>query len=205
MNGEPSAAIVLAGGKSTRLGRDKASEPLLGRPLLQRVIDSVQVATREITVVRAAGQRLPEVEAHVPIEVVQDVVPGKGPLGGIYTGLRQIDGEFAFVTGCDMPMLQPALISALLGLASGRRAVVPVVEGLPQPLCAVYARECLEPMSRRLDAGELKLALLLEEVGALHLQEEQWRVFDPRGLSFVNVNSDADLERVRQLILANET
>jgi len=111
------AAIILAGGKSTRLGRDKASELLLGRPLLQRVIDRLAGLVDEYVIVSAVGQELPEVVVPVPPSVVEDIYPETGPLGGIYTGLKAARAPVGLAVACDMPLLQRPLVAELLRLA----------------------------------------------------------------------------------------
>jgi molybdopterin-guanine dinucleotide biosynthesis protein A len=199
---EPSAttaAIVLAGGKSTRLGRDKASEPLLGVPLLQRVLDRLEGLVDEYVVVVRAGQVLPPLSAH-DVKVVEDLYPETGPLGGIYTGLSAVRALHAVVVACDMPLLQRPLIAELLRLAPGHDAVVPLSDGLPQPLCATYARACLEPARRQLEAGNLKVAGLFDHVRTLYLQPEAWRRFDAGGRSFLNLNREEDLEHAAALL-----
>src|SRR5689334_13502332 len=98
------SAIILAGGKSTRLGRDKASELLLGVSMLQRVVSRVEALASEVVIVRAAGQTLAALTASVPVRVVEDALAEKGPLGGIYSGLRAIDMPLAITVACDMPL-----------------------------------------------------------------------------------------------------
>ncbi|HLF70552.1 MAG TPA: NTP transferase domain-containing protein, partial [Dehalococcoidia bacterium] len=93
------AAIVLAGGQSSRLGRDKASELLLGRPLLQHVLDRLAGLVDEIVVVRAAGQGLPELSATAALTVVEDVYTGAGPLGGIQAGLAAARAPVGLAVG----------------------------------------------------------------------------------------------------------
>jgi molybdopterin-guanine dinucleotide biosynthesis protein A len=198
------AAIILAGGKSTRLGRDKASEMLLGKPLLQRAIERVEGLVAQCVVVRAAGQVLPDVPAHGSLRVVEDVYSDSGPLGGLYTGLAAVDSALGLVVACDMPLLQPSLLGVLLRQAAGHEAVVPVTAAGPEPLCAVYSRECLPAVKQRLDDADYKVMNTLQDLNVLYLDEEEWRRFDPEGLSFLNVNTQADLERVAGLILAGK-
>jgi molybdenum cofactor guanylyltransferase len=199
---EPASAIVLAGGKSTRLGRDKASELLLGVTLLQRVVSAVEGLVSEVIVVHAAGQTLPEVSAAVPIRTLEDVYAGSGPLAGIYTGLRAIGTSQAVTVGCDMPLLQPALLIELLRLAStDPDAVVPTNEAsLPEPLCAVYDKTCLEAVESQLNAGALKVALFLDKVRVRYVAPAEWRAWDPDALSFLNVNRELDLRRAEDLL-----
>jgi molybdopterin-guanine dinucleotide biosynthesis protein A len=194
------AAIVLAGGKSRRLGRDKASEPLLGVPLLQRVLDRLSGVVSEFVVVTAPGQVLPELTSPARLTVVEDVYPGAGPLGGLFTGLRAVSEDVALAVACDMPLVAPELAHLLLSLIPGHDAVVPVADGRLQPLCAAYARSCIEPMQRRLDAGELKLTALLDDLDVVEVPPEAWRPLDSEGLSFLNVNREEDLARAEALL-----
>jgi len=195
------AAIVLAGGKSTRLGRDKASELLLGRPLLQHVLDRLAGLVDERVVVSAVGQRLPALDTP-DLKVVEDIYPETGPLGGIYTGLTAIDAPYAIAVACDMPLLQPTLVAELLRRAPGRDLVVPVSEEFPQPLCAVYSKACVEPFRRQLEAGEYKITAAFGFLRPLYLRPADWRPFDPEGLSFQNLNREEDLRRVTALLEA---
>jgi molybdopterin-guanine dinucleotide biosynthesis protein A len=197
------AAIILAGGKSTRLGRDKASEPLLGVPMLQRVINRFAGLVDEYVVVRARGQLLPPLDAPA-LTVVEDLYPETGPLGGMYTGLRAATAEHGIVVACDMPLLQPQLIQELIRLGPGHDLVVPVSEDFPQPLCAVYAKACLQPMKRQLDAGSYKITGFFGNLKPLYLRPDDWRRFDPDGLSFQNLNREEDLRRAEDLLEAEK-
>src|SRR6476620_3919506 len=100
---DSTSAIILAGGRSTRLGRDKASQPLLGVPLLQRVVSGVEGLVNQIVVVRAGGQELPEVKTSASLRVVEDVHADSGPLAGIHAGLSAISTTWALTVACDLP------------------------------------------------------------------------------------------------------
>lgn len=193
------AAIILAGGKSSRFGRDKASELLRGRSLLQRVADRLDGLVDEYVIVTAAGQQLPSLYASRPIVSVEDLYPEAGPLGGVYTGLATTQAPLAIAVACDMPLLQPALLRALLRLAPGHDAAVPMNE-LPEPLCAVYAASCLPAIKAQLDAGSYKMTGFYGAVDVRYVEPETWRRFDPDGLSFFNLNSEDDLRRAEQLL-----
>ena len=138
-------------------------------------------------------------------------MPGTGPLGGIYSGLRTAfddddvkelyQADYAFVAACDMPLLQRALLEEIRRLAPEYEAVVPVSdEGLPEPLCAVYGPNCIRAIRERLEAGQRKAASFLEDVRTLFVPPEHWRRFDPGGLSFLNVNREEDLVRAREIL-----
>jgi molybdopterin-guanine dinucleotide biosynthesis protein A len=103
-----------------------------------------------------------------------------------------------------MPLLQPALLRELLRLSPGHDAVVPTRDGLPEPLCAVYSTACIDAARQLLERGVYKVAGILDGVDALLVPEAQWRPFDPEGLSFLNVNREADLEQAKALIERGE-
>lgn len=193
------AAIVLAGGRSTRFGRDKASEPLLGKPLLQHVVDRVAPLVSELIIVRAPGQALPPIEASIPVTIVDDAYPGTGPLGGIYTGLEAASADRCIAVACDMPLLSGPLLRELLLRSTGCDVVMPVIE-YPEPLHAVYGRICLEPMRARLDAGQLKITGFLGAVNVCYMREPECRALDPDLRSFINANTEEDLARAEVLL-----
>lgn len=204
------SAIILAGGQSRRLGEDKAAVKLAGRPLLQHVIDRVSPLVEDVIVVTRQWQSLPGITGLRPREgrprpliMVEDAVSGQGPMGGLYTGLSVVTSFPALTVACDMPLLQPALLEALLARADGSSAVVPLRSGLPEPLCAVYDAACLRPLRLRLERGELEMRGWLEDVRTRYFAEADWRLIDPAGLSFFNVNTRADLERVQALLLGH--
>jgi len=205
-NSDAPSAIILAGGKSRRLGHDKAGEMLLGRSLLQCVIDRFDGLVSECVIVRAAGQTLPEVAASAQITTVEDLYPESGPLGGIFTGLTAAETPYGVVVACDMPLLRPALLAELLRMAPFYDLVVPLREdGLPEPLCAAYSKRCLEPIRRRLEAGAFKVTGFYEQMEPRYLQPQEWRRFDPEGLSFHNLNREEDLRRIEALLRADKS
>jgi molybdopterin-guanine dinucleotide biosynthesis protein A len=193
------AAIVLAGGKSTRLGRDKATAPLLGVPLLQHVLNRLSGLTDEYMIVTRPDQKLDGIATGAS-RVVEDLFPDSGPLGGLYTGLSSIESPIAIAIACDMPLLHPPLLCELLHLLPEHDAVVPLSEGQPQPLCAAYAKSCLAPILRQLETGNLKLTDVLARLDIRYVDPDEWRLLDPDGLSFQNVNRDEDLRRVAKLL-----
>jgi len=199
---DDASAIILAGGKSTRLGRDKASELLLGVSLLQRVVTQIEGLAGEIVIVHAAGKALPQIETLASLRVVEDVYADSGPLGGIFSGLSAITSRRALTVACDMPLLQPDLLAGLLLLASDDYdAVVPTNDMyLPEPLCAVYTTRCLPATQSQLGAGALKVALFLDMVRVRYVPPTEWRAWDPDGLSFLNINREADLHRAEALL-----
>jgi len=195
------SAIIVAGGRSTRLGRDKASEPLFGRPLLQHVIDRVAPVASEIIIVHAEGQELPAVDAAVAMRAVADAYPNAGPLGGIYSGLVAMSAPQALAVACDMPLLCAPLLRHLIDVAPAADVVMPVL-AYPEPLHAIYGAACIAPIRERLEAGHLKITNFLGAVRVRYVREDECRAFDPGLRSFMNANTDEALARIRELMAA---
>ena len=196
------AAIVLAGGKSTRLGRDKASEPLLGRPLLQHVIERVVPSVDEIIIVQAPGRQSPPVSSPRPLKLIEDAYPDTGPLGGICTGLLVTDAPRALAVACDMPLLSASLLRELFDRSASCDVVMPVRE-YPEPLHAVYSHACLQPMRERLAAGQHKITGFLGAVNVCYVPEDECRRFDPEAHSFLNINTEGDLAYAAAILAAS--
>ncbi|HJM75296.1 MAG TPA: molybdenum cofactor guanylyltransferase [Dehalococcoidia bacterium] len=194
-DGQQIAGIVLAGGRSTRMGSDKASLVFDGRTLLQRTVDALSQVATEIVVVRAEGQQLPALNSQSPLIVVEDSLDDQGPLIGIAEGLRASECEVALVAACDMPFLRPQLLRMLVDRASaGRRFVVPMHLDRPQPLCSAFRRDALEVIDAQIAAGDRKIMAVGRELDADRVPPEQWTAADPDGRSFENVNTPEEFE-----------
>lgn len=193
-------SIVLAGGEGTRLGKNKLLEDVGGRPLLQRVIDSLGSISDRILVVTAQGQKCPDVgTTHTAVAFVSDTYPRKGVLGGIYTGLSASDSEHSLAVAADMPFLNSDLLRYLMDAATGFDVVMPRIRGLIQPLHAVYSRRCLPAIHEQMEKSQLQIRLILKHVRVRYVEEAEIDRFDSRHLSFFNVNMPADLEEARSI------
>ena len=194
------SGIVLAGGLSRRLGRDKAVEPFGDEPLIARVIGRLSTLTNETVVVvnneaRGAELPLPD-EARVAV----DIYPDSGSLGGIFSGLTVANTDWGFVVACDMPFLNTDLIAHMLTLREDYDAVVPLLDGYPEPTHAAYSIACLPHIESRLRAGQLKIAGFFDDVRVRYVSESEIDSFDAERLSFFNVNRPDDLERALALV-----
>jgi molybdopterin-guanine dinucleotide biosynthesis protein A len=188
--------VVLAGGASRRMGRDKAALMLAGRPLLAWVVDALWAAFGEVMVIGPA-----ERAALVPnVPIVPDTYPGQGPLGGIATALSHSRGARSFVVACDMPFLRPELARYLAMLAPDALAVVPRSDQGLEPLCACYGRACLPVAEALLGRGELALSGLLAGVAACVVEPDEWCAYDPTGRSLLNVNTPAEWAAARTIL-----
>lgn len=188
-------AIILCGGRSSRMGFDKAFLKIGGRTLVERQLSALKGRFRKIILVTNSPG---EYKSGARVKVVPDLVRGMGPLGGLYTGLKNSGARYNFVTACDMPFLSPDLAAYMAGsLKEGFQAVVPFYRGQYEPLCALYSRDCIDKMIEALAAGELKLARLLSEFKVRKvLKKELLRFGDPDVL-FRNINTPQDLRLLK--------
>lgn len=188
--------VVLAGGRSRRMGTDKALLPFADTTLLGHVVRRLRTCCDPVYVVASALQR----GCGPDVPVVADRWPGLGPLAGIEAGLRACPTPCAAVVACDLPFVQPALLTGLADLLEGVDAAVPVTDR-PHPLCAVYRRDAAQVAEAILRAGGGSVRQLLARIRVRYVPEEVLRGWDPDLLSFVNVNTPADylaaLARVR--------
>jgi molybdopterin-guanine dinucleotide biosynthesis protein A len=188
------AAIILTGGKSSRMGQAKALLLFDGEPLITHIARALKRMFAEIVVVAAPEQELPA----LPVNIVRDEVAYQGPVGGIYYGLRAAGGKFCFVTSCDAPFLNGALISYLTAQISGYDVVVPYWEGRYQPLHAVYRRSLLPLVKQQLERSELRPIYLFDKIRTRKVVEQEINALDPEGLSFLNMNTPQDYQAALQ-------
>lgn len=213
---EPVVGILLAGGRSRRMGRDKAWVDLAGRPLIRWALEALGQATdRQMVVARdaAAAERL----AELGVPVVVDELVARGPLTGLHAGLRAADADLCLVLACDMPLVRPELLRLLTAAVGAWDAAVPYVgEDLPpaalaggatrardaglQPLLAAYRRACLPALAKLLQGGPLPTMALLSLIRSRVIPPDHWREADPDGRSFLNINTRQDLDEAMRLL-----
>jgi molybdopterin-guanine dinucleotide biosynthesis protein A len=197
MDSQESAAItiaVLAGGASRRMGSDKSFVELAGKPLIQHTLERVRKLKAPVLLVTNAPERYQQYQ----VAMVGDVVPGKGSLGGIYSALTQSTTPFVLCVACDMPFLNVNLLTYLLSLRTGFDAVVPMIDGQPQGLHAVYHRHCAEPIRELMDRNELRITNLFDRLRVRLVGEAAMRAIDPGLRSFTNLNTPEELTRARR-------
>jgi len=191
-------SIILAGGKSSRLGRCKLSESLCGKSLIEYVIRQLEPISNQILIVTAKGQ------SKLPIthkaEVIIDIDPDKGPLGGIYTGLLASKSPYSLVVGCDMPFLNINLLRYMVSQLQGFDAIVPQLEmDKIEPLHAIYSRRCTSIIQTQLEQKQLKISQTLDLLNVRYIQKEECKRIDSNLLSFFNINSPSDLRRAAKI------
>lgn len=200
-------AIILAGGKSSRMGSPKASLDWHGSTLLRRVTGLAQrTVDGPVVVVRAPGQELPEI--HPSIELVEDEREGRGPLQGLAAGLAAIGdrAEVAYVSSTDVPLLHPLFIRRVIGgFTADIDVVLPEIHGFRQPLSAAYRTSLLPQVEELVAADKLKPAFLFERCRVLRvddaamLRDARLAALDPGLDSVRNLNEPSDYEDARAL------
>ncbi len=195
-------SIILAGGRSLRLGSSKALEIIGGKSLIERVVERVKLVSKQTLIVISQGQLALPVT--VEAKVLVDLYPGKGPLGGIYTGLLASPSSHSVVVACDMPFLNIELLRYMIELSPGFDAVVPRLgEGRVEPLHAIYSKSCLDNMKIQLEHNHLQISHSLTMLRVRYIERAECQKFDPQLLSFFNINNQSDLDRAITLAAEN--
>ena len=190
--------LIIAGGRSRRLGIDKRFLEIGGRPCIQRVIDAYHGLFKEILIVADATEPF----VSLGVKVVVDLIPGRATLGGLYTGLHFAAHDRVFAAASDMPWLSPAAIRVVLDQALSGDIVIPELAGRLQPMHAVYAKTCLPVLHSLLEAGRLKVQdfCVRPELRVHRIPEAAFRDVDPELRSFFNINTPEDLDKAKKWI-----
>jgi molybdopterin-guanine dinucleotide biosynthesis protein A len=190
------SAIILAGGRSSRFGRDKLAEPIDGAPMLWRTVEAVRAVAADIVVVVAPGS-----DPALPggVRVARDPSVGEGPLVGLLTGLEVVDREVAIVVGGDMPWVRADVIASMVSRLDGTGGAVALeIDGRAQQLPLAVRREAALDVARRLVAsGERRLGAFVETIGAATIREADWRAMDPDADTLRDIDVPEDLPAQR--------
>ena len=185
---EEVTGIILAGGKSSRFGSNKALSRIDGDRLIERLCRAVGSVTGRMMLIT----HTPEDYAFLKLESRKDLVPRCGPIGGIYTALRTADTPLCLCVACDMPFVRPEFLEYMVERSSGYDVVVPVNHGREEPLCAVYRETCVPAIEDRIQARRYKIAGFFDEVRVLRLVPEEGGFHDND--MFFNINDRTDYD-----------
>lgn len=189
--------IVLAGGQSRRMGRDKAFLEFEGTTLIEHVLKALRGIFPKIIIVT----NNPSAYASYDADVVVDAIDKTGPLTGIHSGLVRSTDIYSFVTACDMPFLNPGLISYMAGLAEGHDVVVPMVAGRVEPLHAIYSKGLLPLIEQRLNGDVRQIQGIFSEARVRYVTEQEIVRYDPEKRSFKNLNTPEEYKEATCLDL----
>jgi molybdenum cofactor guanylyltransferase len=182
--------VILVGGKSRRMGRDKAFLEIEGVPIFERVLSAMGENFASILLVGNGPERF----TGYPLAPQPDIYPGSA-LGGLYTGLFLAETDLIFVASCDIPFPSAHLIRHLSSLADGFDAVVPRTGDLYEPLFAVYRKTCLEPMRRLLEQGNFRIYDFYPEISIRYVDDGEIERLPGGSRSLVNINTPEEFAR----------
>lgn len=184
----PLTAIILAGGQSSRMGQDKGLMSLQGKALTGHILEQVRTVTGNILII--TSNPLYKVFGY---PCYRDLFPGKGPLGGIYTGLMYSNTQKNLVLACDTPFISRATLQSLLARCGSEDAIITEHGGKPEPLCAIYDKNCIPLLKKHLQEGKLKIldALNVLKVSVANFDKSGWLGTN----EFANINTREELEK----------
>ncbi len=193
-NPKPITGIILSGGKSVRMGKDKAFIKVEGIPIIQRIIDLFWKLFEETIII--TNQR--DQYLHLKATIYEDLLPNSGALGGLYTGLFYSFFHYSFVVACDMPYLKAEMIRYLIDRIEGYDAVVPKTEDGLEPLHAVYSKECIDPIHKVLLEKKTRIMDFYPFVRVHVVETSEILPIDPGMESFININTPDELSRLKK-------
>ncbi len=210
--------IILSGGNNSRIGVEKSFLKVAGRPVIERILDVLEPLFKDIIIVTNS----PGLYLQYGVKITTDVLRGKGPLGGIYSGLLYSNSPYSMCFACDMPFLNRDLIAYMKEQVKNADILIPRSEidrqqftfgrikadnldvnhslmvGL-QPLHAIYSRKCVSLMGILLKNGDLRMSNLLSVVKVRYVSERETRKFDPHSIAFYNINIKEDLHTAEEI------
>jgi molybdopterin-guanine dinucleotide biosynthesis protein A len=194
------SCIILAGGKSTRFGHDKVLERIGNTSLLEQVISHVNPISKDIIIVTAKGRAFAQLANRPKIKIISDIMPEQGSLGGIYTGLVKSESFYNLVVAADMPFLNETLLRYMIKNAKGYDFILPRINNIYEPLHAVYSKNCIAPIKSLLEQGKKTIIELFDYVKVKFVEAKEIDRFDPKHISFFNINTRDDKERALEIL-----
>ncbi len=196
--------LILMGGEGRRIREKKAYLRVGGIRIVDRIInelEKVKNKDEEILLVVNKKTSFKKIKRwENKIKVVEDIIPGKGPLGGIYSGLSLSNAKFNFITGCDMPFLNWKFIHYMRSLPKDYDILIPLHSRGVEPLHAIYSKSCLSLIKEKLEQGEYKIRAILPYLKIRFVEEKEIRKFDSPEYIFFNINTREDLAKARKLV-----
>ena len=199
------SVAILAGGKSSRMGTDKALLFIEGKTMIEHIIAQVKDIGDEVIVIT----NTPERYKFLGLPLFADVIPDKGALGGLYTAIDAASHPYTLILACDMPFVNRDLLNHLKSLMSECDAVVPKIfppegekkkSGTAEPLRAIYSKACLAPIRKCIDDDNLKMIAFFRDIKLRWVDEDEIRKFDPELVTFMNANTPEEFEVVKGMM-----
>jgi len=188
------SVLILAGGQSRRMGRNKAFLDWRGRPLIADLIDRFRPISDDVILIAPDLKPFQGLNARL----VPDPLPPVGPLGGLWSGLLSARHEWAFAMACDMPLVDPRVVEWMFEQRGEADAVVPLDDqGRPEPLHALYRASCLNAIASALACGQRAMLAFYPAIRVRYLPPSIWRAVDPEGRSWRNINTPEDWKQLQ--------
>ena len=200
-NSQKITAAILAGGKSQRMGTNKAFLPLNGEPIISSTITILRKITSDLLIVT----NHPDLYAEFQVTVVRDLQRGLGPMGAILTALSLTEHSHVLVTACDLPFLNLEILQKMTTVMNGSDVVVPRSNYGLEPLCAIYNQSCLPTIKHAISQGKLSLFQLFKQLKVHQILPKVWQPLDPTGHAFLNLNTSEDYQLAQKFIDAKNT
>ena len=181
--------IILSGGKSLRMGENKAFIEIKGVPIIQRIYTLFKELFHEVIIVTNQIELFKKFDS----KIYSDLLPDKGALGGLYTGLFFSNFHYSFCVACDMPFLNKSLVQYLIKRIGDEDVIVPRTKDGLQPLHAIYSKNCLDPIKEIIEQGKFKIIDIFHRVQVNIIEEADFISLDPLRESFINVNTPKEL------------
>lgn len=179
--------VILAGGKSSRMGRDKSFLIFYGKPLIEILINKLQGIFKDLIIIANNISLYKKYK----IKTYADIIKESGPLGGIHAGLHYSKSKYNFIMACDMPFVEPGLIKFMSANIENYDLVVPKLNGRFEPLCAIYSKNCLKAIENQLSKNNLKVVDFFPQVKLKEIVEKDLVDFNKDGKFFLNINTPA--------------
>ncbi|NJD04799.1 MAG: molybdenum cofactor guanylyltransferase [Ruminiclostridium sp.] len=182
--------IILAGGKSSRIKVEKAFLKIGDKPIIEIILNKLKKVFPDIIIVTNS----PSEYKYLGVKLFRDIIPEKGSLGGLYTGLVNSESRFNFVVACDMPFISENLIREVVGNGDEYDVIVPKINNNYEPLFAMYSKSCVSFIKKQLDEDNLKITNFFPFIRLKEVAEYEIKQFDPDFHSFININTGIDYE-----------
>lgn len=194
--------LILVGGNNKRIGENKALLKIGGRTLVERVIDQVNKVRAKNEKIILVGENAALKEyLGGRVKMVGDLLPEKGPLGGIYSGLISSSEKLNFILGCDMPFLNFRFINYMCHLPPGYDILLPFHSRGMEPLHAIYSRACLPVIEKKLGEGQYKIRAIFPHLQVRFVEEEEIKRFCSPEYLFFNINRWTDVKKAREFVV----
>jgi len=195
------SSVILAGGKSKRFGKNKAFLKIGGRILIDQIVEKMGRLSNEIIIITNILKKfdyLPKKINYLNVKLIKDIIPYKGSLGGIYSGLLFAKNNYIFVVACDMPFLNTALLKYIISFLQDYDVVIPKINDFFEPLHAIYSKKCIKPIKKLIDENSLKIIDFFKDVNVKFVKKNEIEKFDPDFLSIFNINTLEDLKIAKE-------